>query len=118
MARIGVGHLVAGALLAAIGVVLGAVLRSQLAGIIAVFVWGIIIESLIGGLFTSTRPYLPYTAATNLAGTPLGGAAFGPAHGTGGPAPLPFAAATALLAVLVLVVAAIASATTVRRDVS
>jgi ABC-type transport system involved in multi-copper enzyme maturation permease subunit len=118
MARIGIGHLVAGALLAAIGVGLGAVLKSQLAGIIGVFVWAIIIESLIGGVFTATRPYLPYTAATNLAGTPLGGASFGPANGTGGPAPLPFAAAMALLAALIVVVAAIASATTVRRDIS
>ena len=36
---------------------------------IGVFVWTMIIESLIGGLFNAARPYLPYTAATALAGT-------------------------------------------------
>ena len=114
----GAGGLVAGGLLAAIGVVLGTLVRSQLAGVIGVFVWAMIIESLIGGLFTAVRPYLPYTAASTLAGTPLGGAAFGPAHGVNGGTPLPFAAATALLAAIALVGGIIAARTTVRRDVT
>jgi ABC-type transport system involved in multi-copper enzyme maturation permease subunit len=114
----GAGALVAGALLAAIGVVLGTLVRSQLAGVIGVFVWAMIIESLIGGLFTAVRPYLPYTAATTLAGTPLGGAAFGPAHGVNGGTPLPFAAATALLAAIALAGGIIAARTTVRRDIT
>jgi ABC-2 type transport system permease protein len=118
MARYGVGHVLAGALLAAIGVCLGALLESQLAGIVAVFVWAIIVESLLGGLFTSIRPYLPYTAATNLAGTVLGGAAFGPAHGVNGGTPLPFVATVALLAALAAALATIAARTTVRRDVT
>jgi hypothetical protein len=46
--------------------------------VIGVFVWSIILESLIGGLFTSIRPYLPDTAATSLPGTALGAAGFGP----------------------------------------
>jgi ABC-2 type transport system permease protein len=118
MARFGVGHLIAGALLAAIGVGVGELVRSQLAGIVAVFVWTIVIESLLGGLFTSVRPYLPYTAATNLAGTSLGSAAFGPAHGVAGGTPLPFAAATALLVAVAAAFAAVAARTTVPRDIT
>ena len=64
---------------------------------IGIFVWAIIIESIIGGLYPSVRPRLPYTAAdTTLAGAKLGNAAFGPAHGLNGAGPLPFAAAAAL----------------------
>lgn len=118
LANYGAGHLVAGALLAVTGVAVGSLIRSQLAGVIGVFVWAIVIESLLGGLFTSIRPYLPYTAATTLAGTSLGGGAFGPAHGVNGGTPLPFAAATALLAGLALVLAMVAARTTVRRDIA
>jgi ABC-2 type transport system permease protein len=114
----GVGHLVGAALLAVIGVVVGSLVRSQLAAVIGVFVWTLIIESLIGGLFGSVRPYLPYTAATALAGTPLGSANFGPARGVSGVAPLPFAAATALLAAIALAGGLVAARTTVRRDIT
>jgi ABC-2 type transport system permease protein len=116
--RYGAGHLVGGALLGALGAVLGSLVRSQLAGVIGVFVWSIILESLIGGLFTSVRPYLPYTAGTSLAGTALGAAGFGPSHGVNGGAPLSFAAATALLAGLAVVLAVVAARTTVRRDIA
>jgi hypothetical protein len=84
-----------------------------------VFVWALVVESLIGGLFTTIRPYLPYTAATTLAGIKLGGAAFGPAHGLAGVAgPLPFAAAVAVVAAIVVAVAAIAARTTLTRDIT
>jgi ABC-2 type transport system permease protein len=119
LARYGAGHVLAAALLAAAGAGIGALVRSQLAGVIGVFVWTIIVESVLGGLFTSARPYLPYTAATALAGAPLGGGAFGPAHGASGAAgPLPFAAAAALLAALAAALCAAAARTTVRRDVA
>jgi ABC-2 type transport system permease protein len=119
LARFGIGHVVAAALLAAIGVALGSLIRSQLAGIIGVFVWTIVIESLLGNLFNAVQPYLPYTAATTLGGTQLGGAAFGPAHGASSAATaLPFAAATALLAALAIALALLAGRTTVPRDVS
>jgi ABC-2 type transport system permease protein len=119
MARYAAGHIVAGALLAAIGVGLGSLIRSQLAGVIGVLVWAVVIESILGGLFNSVQPYLPYTAATTLAGSVLGGAAFGPAHGAASSAsPLPFAAATALLAAVAVVISAIAARTTVVRDIS
>ena len=118
LARYAIGHIVGTALLAAIGVGLGSLIRSQLAGVIAVFAWTIVIESILGGLFTSIRPYLPYTAASTLYGTSPGGSAFGPAHGVSGGTPLPFAAATALLAGLAIVLAAVAARTTVGRDVT
>jgi ABC-2 type transport system permease protein len=119
LARFGIGHVVAAALLAAIGVALGSLIRSQLAVVIGVFVWTIVIESLLGGLFNAAQPYLPYTAATTLGGTQLGGAAFGPAHDASTTATaLPFAAATALLVGLAVVLALAAARTTVPRDVS
>ncbi len=118
LARYGAGYLLAAALLGAIGVALGTLVRSQLAGMIGVFVWAIIIESIVGGLYTSVRPYLPYTAATTLAGSNLGNAAFGPAHGLGGGTPLPFAAAAGLLAAIAIAGAAIAALTTLRRDIT
>lgn len=128
------GAVLGAALLAALGVGLGSLVRSQLAGVVGVFVWALIVESLIGGIFTSVRPYLPYTAAATLAGVQLG-------VGPGGfrvavrmhamlchphcvavampdPGPLPFAAAAALLAGTVIVVAMLAELTTVRRDVT
>jgi ABC-2 type transport system permease protein len=119
MARYAAGHVLAGALLAAIGVGLGSLIRSQLAAVLGVFVWAVVIESVVGGLYNAVQPYLPYTAATTLAGSTLGGAAFGPAHGAVSSAsPLPFAAAVALLAGVCVVIAAIAASTTVGRDIS
>jgi ABC-type transport system involved in multi-copper enzyme maturation permease subunit len=119
LVRYGLGHLVAAALMAAIGAALGSLIRSQLAAVIGVFAWTIVIESLLGALFNSVQPYLPYTAATTLAGSQLGGAAFGPAHGAASTATaLPFAGAAALLAGLAVVLALVAARTTVPRDVS
>jgi ABC-2 type transport system permease protein len=119
IARYAAGHIVAAALLAAIGAGLGALIRSQVAVVIGILVWSIVIESILGSLFRPVQPYLPYTAATTLGGSPLGGAAFGPAHGAATSAtPLPFAAAAALLAAIAVVLALIAARTTVRRDIS
>jgi ABC-2 type transport system permease protein len=112
------GALLGAALFGAIGAGLGSLLRSQLAGVITVFVWALVIESVIGGLFTSVRPYLPYTAATTLAGIKLGGAAFGPAHNLSGGSPLPFAAAAALVAGVAVLLDVITARTTLRRDVT
>ena len=112
------GAICGAAALGALGAGLGSLVRSQLATVIGIFVWGIVIESVIGGLFTSVRPYLPYTAATTLAGVKLGNAAFGPAHGeAGAAAPLPFIATLALLAALAVAVSALAARTTVARDI-
>jgi ABC-2 type transport system permease protein len=119
IARYAAGHVLGAALLAAIGAALGSLIRSQLVVVIGILVWSIVIESILGGLFNSVRPYMPYTAATTLAGSGLGTAAFGPAHrAVTTVSPLPFAAATALLAAIAVVIAVIAARTTVRRDVS
>lgn len=112
------GAILGAALLAAVGVGVGSLVRFQLAGVIGIFVWGIVIESLLGGLFTAIRPYLPYTAATTLAGIKLGGAAFGPAHGVSGGSPLPFAAAAGLVAAVAVLISAAATRSTVQRDIS
>jgi len=119
LARYAAGHVVAAALLSAIGAALGSLIRAQLPVVIGIFVWSIVIESILGDLFNGLQPYLPYTAASTLAGTALGSAAFGPAHSAGTTAsPLPFAAAAALLAAIALAVSVIAARTTVRRDIS
>jgi hypothetical protein len=87
---------------------LGSLFRSQIAAIVTVFAWGLVVEQVIGGLFDAAQPYLPYTAATTMAGATLGG-------GTG---PLPFAAAGALVAGVAALVSAVAAWTTVQADVS
>jgi hypothetical protein len=51
----GLGHLVGAALLGAIGVAVGSLVRSQLAAMIGIFAWMVIAESLIGGLFNAAR---------------------------------------------------------------
>lgn len=112
------GAVVGGALLGALGAGIGSMVRSQLATVIGIFVWAIVIESLLGGLFTSIRPYLPYTAATTLAGARLGNAAFGPAHSVKGGAPLPFIGAAALIAAVAVIVSLLAARTTLRRDIA
>jgi ABC-2 type transport system permease protein len=118
------GAVVGAALLAALGAGLGSLVRSQLAGIVGVFVWGLVIESVLGGVFPSLHPYLPYTAATTLAGVKLGAGPGGfrvavKTHSAAAvPVPLPFAAATALVAGVAFAVCVVAACTTVRRDVT
>jgi ABC-type transport system involved in multi-copper enzyme maturation permease subunit len=112
------GAVAGGALLGALGVGIGSLVRSQLATVIGIFVWAIVIESLLGGLFPAIRPYLPYTAATTLAGARLGNAAFGPAHSVTGGAPLPFIAAVALVAAFAAAISLLAARTTLRRDIA
>jgi ABC-type transport system involved in multi-copper enzyme maturation permease subunit len=118
------GAVLGAALLAALGVGVGSLVRSQLAAVVGVFLWALVIEALLGGFFTSVRPYLPYTAATTLAGAALGAGPGGfriavRVHGAPpAPGPLPFAAAAALLVGLVIASCALAARTTVRRDIT
>jgi ABC-2 type transport system permease protein len=118
LANWGAGHLAGAALLGAVGVAVGALVRSQLGAMIGIFAWMVIIESLIGGLFNGARPYLPYTAATALGGVPLGTSAFGPGRGAEAIAALPFAAGAALLLAIALAGALIANRTVVRQDIT
>jgi len=108
IARFGAGAILGSGLLAAVGVSLGALFRSQIAAIVTVFAWALVVEQIIGGLFDAAQPYLPYTAATTMAGATLGG----------GTSPLPFAAAAALVAGAAALVSAVAARTTVQADVS
>jgi ABC-2 type transport system permease protein len=106
--RFAAGATLGAGLLAAAGVGLGSLLRSQLASSVTVFAWGFVVEQVLGGVFNSWQPYLPFTAATTMAGAPL----------NGGTSPLPFAATAALVAGSAALICAIAARTTVRRDVS
>jgi ABC-2 type transport system permease protein len=106
--RYAAGATVGSALLAAAGVALGSLIRSQVGAIITVFVWGFVIEQTIGGVYNSAQPYLPYTAAAAMAGVKLGNATTS----------LPLAAALALLAVLVALMSVVASRTTLNADIT
>jgi ABC-2 type transport system permease protein len=108
IARFGAGAILGSGLLAAVGVGLGSLLRGQLAAVVSVFAWGLVVEQLIAGLFDASQPYLPYTAATTMAGATLGGST----------SPLPFAAAAALVAGVAALASAVAARTTVQADVA
>lgn len=112
------GAALGAALLAVLGVAAGSLVRSQLAAVIGVFVWCLVAESIVGGMVASVRPYLPYTAASTLAGTKLGAAAFGPGYSVSAQPPLPFLAAAALVAGLFAVLSLLAARTTVQQDVT
>jgi ABC-2 type transport system permease protein len=108
IARYAAGATIGAALLAAAGVGLGTLIRSQVAAIIAVFVWGFVMEQTIGGLYDAAQRYLPYTAARSLAGAELGGRT----------TPLPFAVATAFVAAIVALISVIAARTTLNADIT
>jgi ABC-type transport system involved in multi-copper enzyme maturation permease subunit len=117
-----VGHIagaaVGAALLAAVGVAIGSLIRAQLAGVIGVFVWCMVIESILGGSVAVIRPYLPYTAATTLGGAKLGAGAFGPGYSVSSQQALPFIAGAALLAAIAIALSVLAGRTTVRQDIT
>jgi ABC-type transport system involved in multi-copper enzyme maturation permease subunit len=111
------GTVLAAGLLAAIGAALGTLLRSQLAAVIGTFLWGFFVEAILGGVYSWMAPYLPFTAATTLAGSKLGGAGFGfPTDDT--TPPLPFIAAVLLVVGVGALIALVARQTTLRRDIA
>ncbi len=112
------GAMLGAALFGAVGAGLGSLVRSQLAGVTALFLWSVVVESVVGGLFPHVLRYMPYTAATSLGGIKPGGSAFGPAHGASAGAPLPFVAAAAFVAGVAVLLSMLASRTTVARDIS
>jgi ABC-2 type transport system permease protein len=117
-----IGHVagagVGAALLAAVGVGIGSLFRAQLAGVIGVFVWCMVIESILGGSVSAIRAYLPYTAATTLGGAKLGAGAFGPGYSVSSQGALPFLGAAALIAAIAIAVSLLAERTTVRHDIT
>jgi ABC-2 type transport system permease protein len=113
----GAGAMLATGLLAAVGVALGTLIRAQLGVVIGLFIWTVFVESILGGVINQLGPYLPFTAATTLAGAKLGGGGFGYA-GSSTATPLPFIAAAALIVALTTVVATIAARTTLGADIT
>jgi hypothetical protein len=83
-----------------------------------VFVWCLVVESILGRLFDSVQPYLPYTVSTTVAGAPVGAASFGPGYRISTEDPLPLLAGAGLLAGIAAVLALVAARTTVRQDVT
>lgn len=116
------GAALAGALLAAVGVGIGSLVRGQLGAVIGVFLWCLIGESVLDGLYPSTGRYLPFTSAASLAGSRIGAAFYAAGadsgHALSGPVPLPFLAAAALVAGVFLLTSALAAATTLSRDIT
>jgi ABC-2 type transport system permease protein len=111
------GATLGAAVLAAAGVGVGSLVRGQLGAVIGTFAWVLVVEMVIGGVFRSVQPYLPYTAATTLAGAKLGQALL-VVRVAPGPQPLPFAAAAGLLLAVAAVLAAVAALTSVPRDIT
>jgi ABC-type transport system involved in multi-copper enzyme maturation permease subunit len=107
IARYGAGAVLGAGLLASLGAGLGMLVRSQLGAIITVFVWAFAAENTIGGLSHPIAPYLPFMAATSLAGSP-------PPDGH----PLPFLAAALLVAGITAVTCVIAARTSLRADIT
>jgi ABC-2 type transport system permease protein len=117
MARYTAGAALGSALLAALGVGLGSLIRAELPVVVGNFLWGFFGESLLQNSVNVVGPYLPYTAATTLAGSPLGRSGFGfPNNSSVGA--LPFAVAAVLVAGIAVAVSLLAARTTVRRDIS
>ena len=79
------------------------------------FAWGFAVELVVGGTATAVARYLPYTAAALMAGVTSGG---GMPPIPRGVIALPFPAAGTALAGVAILLAAVAAATTVRRDIT
>lgn len=108
ISRYTIGAMLGSSLLSAAGVAVGSLIRSQVGAIIAIFMWGFVLEQTIGAVYNTAQRYLPYTAAAAMAGAKLGSEK----------TPLPFASALVLLFGVALVVALIASSTTLESDIT
>jgi ABC-2 type transport system permease protein len=117
LAHIG-GAALGAALLAALGVAVGSLIRGQLGAVVGLFAWALVGETLIGGLYSSARPYLPYAAATTLGGTQPGQAALGIVRLAPGPSGLPFVASAGIVLAVGVFLSLVAALTTVPRDIT
>jgi ABC-type transport system involved in multi-copper enzyme maturation permease subunit len=109
------GVILGSGLLAAIGAAVGSLIRNQIGSIIAVFIWAFGLEQILGGISRALAAYLPYTAATTLAGARSGE---GMPQLPSGLNALPLTAVVALLAATAILMAAVSAATTVQADVA
>jgi ABC-2 type transport system permease protein len=114
IARYAAGAVVAGGLLTAAGAAIGSLIANQVGAIIAVFAWGFGAEQILGSVFHHLAPYLPLMASETMAGSANGGMPPLPKGFT----PLPFGAVIGLVAAIALILAAIASTTTINRDIT
>jgi ABC-type transport system involved in multi-copper enzyme maturation permease subunit len=103
--RYAAGSALSAALFAAIGAAVGSLIRNQIPGIVGVFAWGLLFESILGEVFPWLARWLPYTASIAMAGRQAGTA-------------LPFGGAALLLASIATAVAIVASRITVQMDVA
>jgi ABC-2 type transport system permease protein len=115
MIRYASGTIIGSALLAALGVGIGSLIRHQVGAVIAVVAWGLVVELVVGATLTTVGRFLPYTAAAMLAGDTNGG---GMPQIPRGVTALPYPAAIAVLAAIAVAVSVAAAFTTVRRDVT
>jgi ABC-2 type transport system permease protein len=97
----------AAALWGAIGVGLGAIIRGQALAIVLGFVWLLIVESLVVGLWDSVGRYLPGQVINELAG-----------HTAGSNAQIAVGGAVALSLAYTLAIVLVGAGLTVRRDVT
>lgn len=116
MIRFGAGATFGGGLMAALGVGVGSLIRSQLAAVVGAVVWCLLMESIVGGVFASLGPYLPFTAASSLGGSKPGGGDIG-FYASGSIHPLSFVGAAGVVAAIALAVSVVAAHTTVRADI-
>jgi ABC-2 type transport system permease protein len=111
------GAVVGCALIAALGVAIGSLVRAQLPAVVVILLWGFFVESTVSNQLHALGPYLPFTAATTLGGARLATGGFGFPNSSSA-SPLPFLAAVALLAGVTAAVSLLAARTTVRSDVA
>ncbi|MGI5158223.1 ABC transporter permease [Microbispora sp. CA-102843] len=111
--QMSLGILVTLALYAVFGIGLGALVRNQIAGIVAAVVWAYVIENIFTGIpaLHSVGKWLPGGAAQALMSIDVD-------TGLGRPEWLPAWAGAAVLVGYGLLFAAVATATTVRRDIT
>ena len=115
IARYAGGAVIGSALLAAAGAGVGSLLRHQVAAVIAMVAWGLVVELVVGATVATAGRFLPYTAAAMMAGDTSGG---GMPQIPRGVTALSYPAAIAVLTAIAISVAAVAALTTVRRDVT
>lgn len=109
------GAVIGFALYAVLGVSVGALLRNQIAAIIAVVVWTLLLEPLIGGFFPVVAKWLPGGALNSAMGVALQADFSGSFSAAD---TLPVWGAVGLLLLYAVVFAAVASRTTIRRDIT
>jgi ABC-2 type transport system permease protein len=115
IARYAGGTVIGSALLAAAGAGVGSLLRHQVAAVIAMVAWGLVVELVVGATVATAGRFLPYTAAAMMAGDTSGG---GMPQIPRGVTALSYPAAIAVLTAIAISVATVAALTTVRRDVT